>query len=129
MLQRSARCILAPRHGQWGPWNPASWEEAQCSNGYKTRSRNCDNPAPAHGGLDCSGNRYVTIDCNECSHGNGGCEQLCVDYDGTYSCRCNPGYKISPGNWKKCDSTWFFFHTLNEEYKLNEPSLLKDTKK
>ncbi|PFX23098.1 sushi, von Willebrand factor type A, EGF and pentraxin domain-containing protein 1-like isoform X2 [Stylophora pistillata] len=96
-------CGPSPRHGQWCPWNPASWEETPCSNGYKTRSRNCDNPAPAHGGRECSGNRYISIDCIECNYDNGGCEHLCVNYDGTYSCRCHPGYKISTGNWKKCD--------------------------
>ena len=28
------------------------------------RSRNCDNPAPAHSGLTCSGSAQEAVDCN-----------------------------------------------------------------
>ncbi|KIH49108.1 EGF-like domain protein, partial [Ancylostoma duodenale] len=29
---------------------------------------------------------------NECSVGNGGCSQLCVNLPGSFECQCKPGY-------------------------------------
>ena len=92
--------FLAPRHGGWGSWQPASWAETQCSNGYKTRYRNCDNPCPAHGGRDCSGSKSKRIDCNECNVGNGGCDHTCINYVGYHRCTCYPGYELYSG--KRC---------------------------
>ena len=34
-------------------------------------------------------------DINECSYANGGCEQICQNEDGAYSCSCRPGFKLS----------------------------------
>lgn len=94
--------VLAPRNGHWGAWQPASWELTSCSGGYKTRHRNCDNPSPAHGGRDCVGSSKDSMDCNECEFNNGGCEHVCINYDGCYTCDCNPGYKASQSDWKEC---------------------------
>ena len=42
-------------------------------------------------------------DVNECKHGNGGCEQLCVNSIGSYRCDCNiPGYIVHPHSNKRC---------------------------
>ncbi|XP_067018332.1 uncharacterized protein [Acropora muricata] len=93
-------CGPSPRHGGWGSWQPASWDETQCSNGYKTRYRNCDNPCPADHGNGCSGNKSKRTDCNECAKSNGGCDHRCVNYDGGYHCECGRGYKLYSG--KEC---------------------------
>lgn len=44
----------------WGDWSPCS---KTCGNGTVTRTRSCDNPAPAHGGTDCVGEANMTQDC------------------------------------------------------------------
>ncbi|XP_078343207.1 uncharacterized protein LOC144628957 isoform X2 [Oculina patagonica] len=96
-------CGPSPRHGGWGSWQPASWYETSCSNGYKTRYRYCNNPSPAHGGRSCSGSSSQSIDCDECNYSNGGCEHRCINLYGSYTCRCYPGYKQSSWSWKRCD--------------------------
>ncbi|XP_055359754.1 complement component C8 beta chain [Betta splendens] len=40
----------------WGGWSP-------CSGGAKTRSRQCDNPAPGNGGMDCRGLQQESTEC------------------------------------------------------------------
>lgn len=35
---------------------------------------------------------YTDID--ECAVNNGGCNDKCVDTDGSYSCSCKPGYEL-----------------------------------
>jgi hypothetical protein len=45
----------------WGEWSTCS---RTCDSGTLTRSRSCDNPAPAHGGYDCPGNKNDTTQCN-----------------------------------------------------------------
>ena len=32
------------------------------------------------------------IDIDECSVGNGGCQQICVNTVGSYDCQCHQGY-------------------------------------
>ncbi|XP_072234960.1 SCO-spondin [Leuresthes tenuis] len=45
----------------WGPWSPCS---LSCGGlGVKVRSRDCTQPAPAHGGKDCRGPRQETTYC------------------------------------------------------------------
>lgn len=46
----------------WGAWSPCS---KTCGNGTVTRTRSCDNPAPAYGGADCVGEANMTQDCLE----------------------------------------------------------------
>ena len=54
--------------GDWGEWT----EWGACSipkcGGQQTRKRSCDNPAPAHGGCDCTGT----------GHGTQGVMLLCI---------------------------------------------------
>ena len=33
-------------------------------------------------------------DNNECLSGNGGCQQVCVNTNGSYYCDCQTGYKL-----------------------------------
>lgn len=46
----TAAAACTPVNGGWSPWSPCS---APCGGGTQTRT--CDNPAPAFGGLNCSG--------------------------------------------------------------------------
>ncbi|XP_052252389.1 uncharacterized protein LOC127859038 [Dreissena polymorpha] len=48
--------------GQWGDWN--SW--SACTNCNQTRSRQCNNPSPEHGGKGCVGNASQTQECGIC---------------------------------------------------------------
>ena len=41
-------------------------------------------------------------DINECSQGNGGCVQLCVNAVGTYACSCREGYTLNVDE-RTCD--------------------------
>ena len=43
-----------------------------CGSGIRNRSRTCDNPAPAYGGQNCTGNEFNTSACdsNECDGKN-----------------------------------------------------------
>lgn len=98
--------FLEPRHGNWGPWQPADWDSAPSSGGFKYRKRKCDSPCPAYGGRPCSGESISKKDCNECNEcndANGGCEHLCMNTHGSYTCRCLPGYKSPASNWKRCN--------------------------
>merc|ERR1711970_923500 len=55
-------CAAQPVDGSWGEWSeygscsePIFWDIALCNQaGYKTRSRNCDSPAPKDGGQWCA---------------------------------------------------------------------------
>ena len=53
----------------------------------------------------------MTQDCNECAKNNGGCEQRCNNYDGSFYCSCDKGYK-SKG--KKCESMYEVMHMFFE---------------
>ncbi|XP_070575768.1 SCO-spondin-like [Ptychodera flava] len=56
-------CDVAVTDGGWGEW--AAWSEctASCNAGYRTRTRQCDNPAPGDGGETCPGS---SIDYDKC---------------------------------------------------------------
>ena len=49
-----------------GEWSESEWSEcsAKCGGGTQTRTRTCNNPAPAFGGVDCHGESTVTQACN-----------------------------------------------------------------
>lgn len=50
--------------GAWGAWG--NWGDCtkSCASGRKSRSRICDNPKPANGGLDCPGSSGDFEYCN-----------------------------------------------------------------
>ena len=35
---------------------------------------------------------FVTLDINECTHDNGGCDHICINTKGSFHCKCKPGY-------------------------------------
>lgn len=41
-------------------------------------------------------------DINECTRLNGGCNHICEDTDGSFVCKCRPGYRLS-SNKRTCD--------------------------
>ncbi|XP_052769612.1 coadhesin-like [Mya arenaria] len=49
--------------GGWGFWGSWSTCDVTCGNGTRTRSRQCESPAPQNGGDDCSGKNTEQITC------------------------------------------------------------------
>ena len=49
--------------GNWGAW--ASWGTCSktCGGGTQTRTRTCNNPAPAYGGAACAGSAADLQNC------------------------------------------------------------------
>ena len=54
-------CNAGKVDGKWGSWE--SWGECNPATGTKSRSRDCDNPAPQNGGSSCPGDSEQTKDC------------------------------------------------------------------
>lgn len=56
--------IPCPIDGGWGEWS--NWTECSktCSEGIKSRYRNCNNPPSQHGGKQCSGNFNQSKHCS-----------------------------------------------------------------
>ena len=38
------------------------------------------------------------LDNNECLSGNGGCQEVCVNTNGSYYCDCQTGYRLKSDN-------------------------------
>ena len=60
-------CVVAV-NGGFGAWTEWTGCTVTCNGGNQTRTRACDNPAPAHGGADCTGEKEETQECstNKC---------------------------------------------------------------
>ncbi|WAR31011.1 HMCN1-like protein [Mya arenaria] len=73
--------------GAWSNW--LSWTQCDvtCGHGYRQRLRNCSNPEPSDGGLDCVGNVTETGDCSGTA---------CPAFDG--------GWEVW-NDWSNCDVT------------------------
>lgn len=56
---------LPPIDGNWGIWSP--WKEcsAPCGGGFRFRQRQCNDPAPQHGGMQCIGCDMDFEECNK----------------------------------------------------------------
>ena len=66
-----------------------------CLSGFiQNSSYNCTGQKYVH--LICSACAYYndTADINECLSNNGGCEHLCVNDPGNFSCSCLEGYEL-----------------------------------
>ena len=53
-----------PVNGGWTSWYSGTCSVPCGGDGTETRTRTCTNPAPAHGGADCSGTETDTRTCN-----------------------------------------------------------------
>lgn len=49
--------------GAWSEWSQWTDCNTTCDNGTRSRSRECDNPAPNGGGIDCIGSSVQTELC------------------------------------------------------------------
>ena len=61
MMTFLPRCSAG--HGVWSTWTQWTDCSMSCDNGTQTRERKCDNPTPAYGGRNCSGDKRETRDC------------------------------------------------------------------
>ncbi|XP_052788679.1 ectin-like [Mya arenaria] len=54
--------------GDWSVWGTWGGCDVTCGNGTRRRTRSCNNPAPAQGGMYCEGSSTETSDCgiNKC---------------------------------------------------------------
>ena len=55
-------------NGSWSEWSTFSTckpKNKYCGDGSKTHYRNCTNPPPSNGGLECSGPSNETVYCRE----------------------------------------------------------------
>ncbi len=39
---------------------------------------------------------FILVDDNECLTDNGGCDQDCINTEGSYYCNCTAGYILGP---------------------------------
>ena len=75
-----ANLFLFSVDGGWGYWGEYGPCDTTCGNGEKIKIRNCTNPAPANGGLECKimlgkgkeGRALVEEKANTCTD-NSGC--------------------------------------------------------
>lgn len=64
---QKAKCPIkecyVPVEGHWGRWGPWGQCSRTCGQGYKKRSRECDDPKPMYGGKFCKGSLVEIIPC------------------------------------------------------------------
>ncbi len=51
-------------HGEWSDWKDWSDCSVLCDGGTKSRTRQCDDPVPQHGGRYCKGPAQEIAECN-----------------------------------------------------------------
>ncbi|KAK0403268.1 hypothetical protein QR680_016824 [Steinernema hermaphroditum] len=64
--QRST-CSGPPVDGAWSQWTDWSTCSDPCSNGHRSRTRYCNSPRPANGGLQCLGGDFEMQPCSDSS--------------------------------------------------------------
>ena len=63
---------IEPVDGHWGKWTTWGNCSKTCGLGTKTRTRECNDPAPKHNGKNCPGSNTETGECQlkECGAGD-----------------------------------------------------------
>eukprot|EP00794_Sanderia_malayensis_P014216 gene14216-15699_t len=80
IITETVRCTEAecnvPVDGHWGRWSMWSDCDKSCGTGKKTRTRQCNDPVPKHGGKQCQGVSTSSTDCiiKSCGLGIYDCE-------------------------------------------------------
>ncbi|XP_069835015.1 cartilage acidic protein 1 isoform X1 [Dendropsophus ebraccatus] len=65
--------------------------------GYKCRpNRRCNR------GFEPNEDGTACVDIDECDRGLHQCQQLCVNLEGSHSCRCHPGFGFASGSESEC---------------------------
>ncbi|CAH1798154.1 unnamed protein product [Owenia fusiformis] len=106
-----AECPVNGAPGTWSAWGACS---TSCGDGEQTRTRACDNPAPAHGGSQCNSSDLTdTRSCNdaECPVNGapgtwsawGACSKTCGDGEQTRTRACNNPVPARGGS--QCNSS------------------------
>ena len=54
--------------------------------------------------------KHIFSDINECNSNNGGCEQGCINTDGSYECVCRDGYRRNADDVFSCEGLCFVLH-------------------
>ena len=62
-------------------------------------------------------------DINECSYNRGGCEQLCINFPGSYNCSCLEGYTLQ-NDKTTCKGTLMVKNIINLTSVLHSDFLL-----
>ena len=57
-------------------------------------------------------NPPLFTDINECATNNGGCSQVCLNTEGSYSCDCYSGYELGPNNHTRNGRSTTFIKVL-----------------
>jgi hypothetical protein len=72
----------APQHGNWGSYGNWGSCSQTCGPGTQTRTRTCSNPAPMHGGNQCTGSGAESRSCTvkSCRYDQTFEKTWCVDH-------------------------------------------------
>uniref|UniRef100_A0AAR2KJF5 Thrombospondin 2a n=1 Tax=Pygocentrus nattereri TaxID=42514 RepID=A0AAR2KJF5_PYGNA len=106
---QSCEAEPCPIDGGWGPWSPWATCSATCGGGLKSRERECNSPAPQHGGRKCMGDSIDNEVCNKQECPINGClsnpcfagVECSTASDGSWECGpCPSGYR---GNGTSCE--------------------------
>ena len=72
--QQSCNTQGCPVNGEWSEFGPFGSCSVNCDGGFRSRSRTCDSPPPANGGMDCPCGdpmvQYEGCNCIDCVTGD-----------------------------------------------------------
>ncbi|KAK6177213.1 hypothetical protein SNE40_015357 [Patella caerulea] len=91
---------VCPVNGKWSDWSEFSPCSETCGQGMMRKTRRCDNPAPAGGGRQCSGQSVVNKKCEIAKCPQNGGWSLWSTW-GPCKVTCGSGYRTRT---RTCDS-------------------------
>ena len=63
-MYRKEYLTLVVVDGSWSEWSPWDTCSQTCGSGHRSRTRECNNPPPQHGGRACDGDLREQVKCN-----------------------------------------------------------------